>query len=104
MKEVEKVINQYLALSQACSSIYFTMEVLSQIYSLYQYSLQYFLEIFNTVLTQNSNLKEIKNPRQRLKIIARDLFYLTYCRLARGMIHDDRNVLALFLSKIYLKG
>jgi dynein heavy chain 1, cytosolic len=102
MKEVEKVINQYLALSQACSSIYFTMEVLSQIYSLYQYSLQYFLEIFNTVLTQNSNLKEIKNPRQRLKIIARDLFYLT--RLARGMIHDDRIVLALFLSKIYLKG
>jgi dynein heavy chain 1, cytosolic len=104
MKEVETVINQYLALSQACSSIYFTMEVLSQIHSLYQYSLQYFLEIFNTVLTQNSNLKEIKDPQQRLKIIARDLFYLTYYRLARGMIHDDRIVLALLLSKIYLKG
>ena len=75
-----------------------------RLHSLYQYSLQYFLEIFNTVLTHNSNLKDVKDPQQRLKIVARDLFYLTYYRLARGMLHDDRIVLALLLSKIYLKG
>lgn len=104
MKEVETVINQYSGLSQACSSIYFTMDVLNQIHTLYQYSLQYFLEIFTTVLTQNANLKDVKDSQQRLKIIARDLFYLAYYRLARGMLHDDRIVLALLLAKIYLKG
>ena len=104
MKEVEAVINQYLALSQACSSIYFTMDILNQIHTLYQYSLQYFLEIFNTTLTQNVNLREVKDSQQRLKIIARDLFNLTYYRVARGMLHDDRIVFALLLSKIYLKG
>jgi dynein heavy chain 1 len=104
MKEVETVINQYLALSQACSSIYFTMDILNQIHSLYQYSLQYFLEIFSTVLTSNSNLKEVKDSQQRLRIISRDLFYLAYYRLARGMLNEDRIVLALLFSKIYLKG
>jgi dynein heavy chain 1 len=104
MKEVETVINQYLALSQACSSIYFTMDILNQIHSLYQYSLQCFLDIFNTVLTTNSNLKDIKDSQQRLKIIFKDLFYLAYMRLARGMLNDDKIVLALLFSKIYLKG
>ena len=104
MKEVEAVINQYQALSQACSSIYFTMDILNQIHSLYQYSLQYFLDIFNTVLTLNANLKDVKDSHQRLKIISKDLFYLAYYRLARGMLNDDRIVLALLFSKIYLKG
>jgi hypothetical protein len=71
---------------------------------LYQYSIQYFFEIFNNVLTSNANLKGVKDPQQRLKIIAKDLFYLAYYRLARGMLNDDRLVLALLLSKIYLKG
>jgi dynein heavy chain 1 len=104
MKEVDTVINQYLPLSQSCSSIYFTMESLNQIHSLYQYSLQYFLEIFNTVLTQNSNLNNVKDSQQRLKLITKDLFYLAYYRLARGMLHEDRLVLALLFCKIYLKG
>lgn len=104
MREVDTVINQYLGLSQACSSIYFTMDVLNQIHALYQYSLQYFLEIFSTVLTQNPNLREVKEPQARLRIIARDLFYMAYYRVARGMLHDDRIVLALLLAKIYLRG
>ena len=104
MKEVDRVINQYLALSQACSSIYFTMDILNQIHSLYQYSLTYFLEIFNTVLTSNKNLANVKDSQQRLKIISKDLFYLAYYRLARGMLHEDRIVLALLFSKLYLKG
>ena len=80
------------------------MDILNQIHTLYQYSLQYFLDIFYTVLTQNSNLKDIKDHQQRLKIIAKDLFYLGYYRLSRGMLHEDRIVLALLFSKIYLKG
>ena len=37
-------------------------------------------------------------------MIAHDLSYLAYYRLARGMLHEDRIVLALLLAKIYLKG
>ena len=45
------------------------------------YTLQYFLEIFDTVLTTNANLKEIKDSQQRLKIISKDLFYLASSRV-----------------------
>jgi dynein heavy chain 1, cytosolic len=102
-KEVENDAIQYVSLSQACSSIYFTMDVLNQIHNNYQYSLQYFLEIFNTVLTQNNNLEKIKDLQKRVKIIAKDLFYLAYYRVARGMLYQDRIVLAILLARIYLK-
>lgn len=62
------------------------------------------MDIFNTVLTDNANLKDVKDPQARLQIIAKDLFYMAYYRLARGMLHDDRIVLAILLTKIYLKG
>jgi dynein heavy chain 1 len=104
MKEVDTVIHQYLALAQSCSSIFFTMESLNQLHPMYQYALQYFLEIFNTILTNNVNLKDVKDSNKRLSIIANDLFYMTYYRVARGMLHYDRIVFALMITKIYLKG
>lgn len=36
MKEVDAVISQYRSLSQACSSIFFTMDMLKQVHTLYQ--------------------------------------------------------------------
>lgn len=39
MAEVEAVSQQYLTLSSACSSIYFTMEALNQVWTLRAYSL-----------------------------------------------------------------
>ena len=36
--EIETVSQQYLPLSQACSNIYFTLDSLSQVHFLYQYS------------------------------------------------------------------
>lgn len=101
MQEVETVSQQYLPLSTACSSIYFTMESLKQvtvgapagdgaprpapsrltasptrfqIHFLYQYSLQFFLDIYHNVLYENPNLKGITDHTQRLSIITKDLF------------------------------
>ncbi|KAF9794670.1 hypothetical protein SFRURICE_019548 [Spodoptera frugiperda] len=77
--EIETVSQQYLPLSQACSSIYFTMESLHQVHFLYQYSLKMFLDIFSSVL-------------------------VVYERVARGMLHTDRLTFALLLCRIQLKG
>ncbi len=71
---------------------------------MFKYSLHYFLEIFHTVLAANATIKDVKDPQQRLRMIAKDPFYMAYYRLARGMLHDDRIVLALLFAKIYLKG
>ena len=44
---------QYMPLSSACSSIYFTIDNLHQVHYLYQYSLQFFLDIFTSLLINN---------------------------------------------------
>lgn len=107
MQEVETVSQQYLPLSTACSSIYFTMESLKQvggprraggspppalgrswpltaplrplqIHFLYQYSLQFFLDIYHNVLYENPNLKGVTDHTQRLSIITKDLFQVQH--------------------------
>ncbi len=103
MKEIENVSKQYYTLSVACSSIYFTMESLNQVHFLYQFSLQFFFEMFNAIFTNNNHLINKTDPLERLQIITHDLFQMIYTRIALGMLHEDRIVLALLLARIYLR-
>ncbi|XP_018619664.2 cytoplasmic dynein 1 heavy chain 1 isoform X1 [Scleropages formosus] len=104
MQEVETVSQQYLSLSSACSSIYFTMEALNQIHFLYQYSLHFFLDIYHTVLYENTNLRSVSDHSQRLSFITKDLFQVAFNRVARGMLHNDHITFAMLLARINLKG
>lgn len=104
MAEVDAVSQQYLPLSTACSSIYFTLEAINQIHFLYQYSLQFFLDIYHTVLYENPNLKEVTDHTQRLSFITKDLFQVVFNRTARGMLHNDHIIISMLLAKIRLKG
>uniref|UniRef100_A0A6Q2XKD4 Cytoplasmic dynein 1 heavy chain 1 n=1 Tax=Esox lucius TaxID=8010 RepID=A0A6Q2XKD4_ESOLU len=104
MAEVETVSQQYLSLSSACSSIYFTMEALNQMHFLYQYSLHFFLDIYHTVLYENANLKSISDHTQRLNVITKDLFQGAFNRVARGMCNQDHITFAMLLARINLKG
>ncbi|KAF6780273.1 hypothetical protein AHF37_00288 [Paragonimus kellicotti] len=104
MSEVETVSQQYASLAQSCSGIYFTLEAMNQVHFLYQYSLQFLLDVFTCVLTQNARLKDVRDCAQRLKIITKDLFQVTYNRVSRGMLHNDQITFALLLTRIFLKG
>ncbi|QQP51744.1 Dynein heavy chain_ cytoplasmiclike [Caligus rogercresseyi] len=104
MKQIETTSQQYTALASACSSIYFTIDNLHQIHFLYQYSLQFFLDIFHNVLVNNSALNNVTDYAQRLSIITSHLFESCFLRVARGMLHDDRIVFAMLLCRIYLRG
>ncbi|KAK3755600.1 hypothetical protein QZH41_017589, partial [Actinostola sp. cb2023] len=104
MAEVEAVSEQYRPLSHYCSSIYFTLEALHLVHFLYQYSLQFFLDIFQCVLYNNPHLNAIKDPASRLKVLTSDLFQIVYNRVARGMMHNDRMTFAILLCRIFLRG
>ena len=45
-----------------------------QIHFLYQFSLKFFLDIFQVVLSQNPNLKGVTDYSQRLNTITTDMF------------------------------
>lgn len=74
MSEVETVSQQYVALAQSCSNIYFTLESMNQVHFLYHYSLQFLLDVFSHVLSKNPHLKDVRDYAQRLKVITKDLF------------------------------
>ena len=77
MAEVETVSQQYVPLAQSCSSIYFTLEGLQQVHFLYQYSLQFFLEIFTSVLSTD-DLKGVKDYAARLSCITNHIFTVSF--------------------------
>ena len=103
MADIENTSKQYQPLSSACSYIYFTIESLHQVHFLYQFSLQFFLDIYQGVLTKDKRLEDIKDSAERLSAITKNLYSTCYERVARGMLHVDRNVFALLLAKIFLK-
>ena len=69
---------------------------------MYQYSLQFFLDIFHSILVDNPGLNGVKDYQKRLDVITSSLFEVSYERVARGMLHDDRMVFGMLLCR-YVK-
>lgn len=103
MEEVNGVTSKYTPLAQACSSVFFVMEQLGFIHHFYQFSLDFFMHIFNDILLENPNLEPIKDFDLRLEIIMRDLFDLSFSRCARSLLHVDHLAFALRLTQIKLR-
>ena len=103
MAEIERVSRSYTSLASACSSIYFSMQSLAQLSFLYQYSLQFFFDMFAWTLFDNEALKASSEPNQRLSIITTSLFRVVYARVTRGMLNADRLSFAMLLVHTYVK-
>ncbi|KAG8927614.1 Cytoplasmic dynein 1 heavy chain 1 [Tulasnella sp. 418] len=104
MREVEQVTAEYLPLAQACSSIFFVLEQLNTINHFYQFSLRFFLDIFDYILHHNPNLKQVYDYHERLSILLHDLFLTVYRRTSRALLHSDHLMLAVLLAQIKLRG
>ena len=104
MKEVEEVTAEYIPLAQACSSVFFIMEQLNLVNHFYQFSLRFFLDIFDYVLHQNPNLKNIRDPSRRREILLNDLFLIVYQRTSRALLHRDHVMLAVLLAQTKIRG
>ncbi|KAI8328287.1 dynein heavy chain [Blakeslea trispora] len=104
MQEVEQTTAIYTPLASACSSIFFAMEQLNLINHFYQFSLDFFYEIFEYVIHANPNLKGVTDHIERLDILSRDLFSAAYKRASRTLIHEDYNMYAVLLCQIRIRG
>ncbi|KAN0138520.1 Dynein heavy chain and region D6 of dynein motor domain containing protein [Lactarius tabidus] len=104
MKEVEQVTAEYLPIAQACSSVFFILEQLNLINHFYQFSLRFFLDIFDYVLHHNPHLQGISDYGARRDILLKDLFLVTYRRTSRALFYRDHVMLAVLLAQIKLRG
>ncbi|CAG8125108.1 unnamed protein product [Penicillium salamii] len=99
MAEVDNVTQKYSIIARSCSAVFAVLEQLHHINHFYQFSLQYFVDIFNSVLYQNKRLAQEKDHSARVQIIIRDLFINTYQRTSLGLIQKDRVTLAVLLAQ-----
>ncbi len=99
MAEVDEITQQYSIIARSCSAVFAILEQLHYINHFYQFSLQYFLNIFHSVLHGNKNLTNETNHNVRRDIIIRDLFVTTFKRTALGLIQKDRITLAMLLTQ-----
>ncbi|KAI8974487.1 dynein heavy chain [Pilobolus umbonatus] len=104
MHEVEQTTAIYTPLAHACSSIFFAMEQLNLVNHFYQFSLDFFYDIFTYVIHSNPNLKGITDPTERLEILSRDLFSAAYKRASRTLVHEDYTMYAILLCQIRING
>ena len=106
MKEIEIVSNQYMPLSNMTSRIFFTLDSMSGISFLYQYSLQHFMEYIFTVLRSNEELSKLpkNNPEARLRVITKELFAYLYLKVSQGLQLEHQPLFALRLAQIRLGG
>ncbi|TFK76697.1 dynein heavy chain protein 1 [Pluteus cervinus] len=104
MKEVEQVTAEYLPLAQACSSVFFVLEQLNLVNHFYQFSLRFFLDIFDYILHHNPNLKGVSDYHRRREILLNDLFLVVYKRTSRALLYRDHIMLAVLLAQVKLRG
>lgn len=104
MREVEQVTAEYMPLAQACSSVFFVLEQLNLVNHFYQFSLRFFLDIFDYVLHYNPNLKGVTDHGLRRDILLKDLFLVVYKRTSRALLYRDHLMLAMLLAQVKLRG
>ena len=100
MTEVETITSQYIIIARACSAVFSVLEQLHHLNHFYQFSLQYFVDIFESVLYVNPHLATESNHTTRAATILRDLFVVTYKRTSLSLLQQDRVTFAMLLCRI----
>ncbi|PHH90699.1 hypothetical protein CDD83_2886 [Cordyceps sp. RAO-2017] len=102
MAEVEEITRQYGVIANSCSAVFAVLDQLHFLNHFYQFSLQYFLDIFRAVLDPGRNERLAAaggDHNARRDIIVRDLFVATFRRTALGLLQKDRITLAMLLAQ-----
>ncbi|KAH7116213.1 dynein heavy chain, N-terminal region 1-domain-containing protein [Dendryphion nanum] len=96
MTEVENITNEYTVIARSCSAIFAVLEQLHHLNHFYQFSLQYFTQIFDTVLRKVKSSGPAGHAARIEQILA-DLFVDAYRRTSLSLLQKDRVTLAMLL-------
>ena len=108
MQEVKSISNVYEPLATAIAAVYFTLEKMSDLNFLYQFSLQYFLEIVDNVLLSkdsgNIGAKSGNEASARVRDLSKQFFTETNRRVSRSLQFADKLVFVIRLAQIATQG
>ncbi|KAM3424381.1 Dynein heavy chain, cytoplasmic [Cercospora zeina] len=98
MNEVNTIMNTYDIIARSCSAIFAVLEQLYHVHHFYQFSLQYFVDIFESVLRTAGESSE-RDPKRRIDTIVRSLFGKTYNETSASLLQKDRLTFAVLLAQ-----
>ncbi|ORZ40908.1 dynein heavy chain [Catenaria anguillulae PL171] len=101
MKEIDQVTAVYTPFASACASIFFALEQLSHINHFYQFSLEFFDDVFQFVL-KSHQLGSTRDHAARLDILTLELFKESFRRVSRALVHEDHIMFGTILAQIFL--
>ncbi|KAF2709100.1 hypothetical protein K504DRAFT_456000 [Pleomassaria siparia CBS 279.74] len=96
MTEVNAITKEYTVVARSCSAIFAVLEQLHHLNHFYQFSLQYFTQIFEAVLQKVRN-SSTTGHAARIDHILTDLFVDTYRNTSLSMLQKDRVTFAMLL-------
>ncbi|KAJ9669487.1 dynein heavy chain [Coniosporium apollinis] len=99
MAEVDTITSQYQIIARSCSAIFAVLDQLHHVNHFYQFSLQYFITIFDSVLQATKRGSHGTNHNARIDHIIRELFINTYRRTSLALLQKDRVMLAMLLAQ-----
>lgn len=99
--EVEAITTEYSVIASVCASTYAILEQLHRMNHFYQFSLQYFIAIFQDVLKAAKASKATRGSQTVVQIdyIIRELYINIYQRTSLAMLQKDRVTLAVLLAQ-----
>ncbi|KAL9059033.1 MAG: hypothetical protein Q9162_001421 [Coniocarpon cinnabarinum] len=99
MAEVDQITSEYKVIAQSCSAIFAVLEQLRHISHFYQFSLQYFIDIFDGVLHTAKTFGDKRDYKGRVSAIIKELFTSTFQRTSATILQKDRMTFALLLAQ-----
>ncbi|KAK4494288.1 hypothetical protein PRZ48_014586 [Zasmidium cellare] len=98
MNEVNSIMSTYDIIARSCSAIFAVLEQLYHVHHFYQFSLQYFVDIFETVLKAARESND-RDPKKRIDSIVRSLFSKTYNETSASLLQKDSLTFAVLLAQ-----
>jgi len=99
MQEVDQVTEEYVPIANMASRIFFSLDSMSDIHFLYQFSLQYFMDILFNVIQKSEKLKKVPqtNHEMRRQVLIQEFFDSTYDNVSKGLFAEHQTLFALRL-------
>jgi dynein heavy chain 1 len=104
LAEVESVTGSYLRLAQTASRIFFAILGLGSVHYLYQYSLNFYMNLVYKILREEPLLASEKDPERRKQVIEDSLYKLAFTKVSASVLARDQIVLGMRFLQLKVTG